>query len=293
MRKKYLFAILALAIISIPFFAFARGLVPCGGSSETPCTLCYIYVLAQNVMNFLMWQVTPIIAIFAFSWAGFKILISGPNPGLRSEGFGIMKKTLVGMFIVFSSWIIVNETLLFFSGTSTTDKVGGVLSSPWNAVKCVLPPAVLKGPAYDGPNAPTAQAQPRKDLAAAGIYANTNYCKDFDPPNQTTPCTTLAQLPQNAISGLKLLYSGCYSPGSPCVIRITGGTETIGHTTHGPGKPIVDVAMDTYLTSYIYGQVGGALNCRVQTVNGVDYQLCSTSKANYLNEINHWHIVFK
>ncbi len=161
MIKKIIILCLILAAIPVMTFAWNVGdpLVPCGTIvKSTPCTLCHLYTLAQNIMGFLMWQVVPIIAIFAFSWAGFKILISGDNPGLRSEGFGIMKKTLVGILIVFSSWIIINEVLLFFGGQQGTDaqgnKIGGVLSNPWNAVNCKLPPAPTvagfnNGPSYE------------------------------------------------------------------------------------------------------------------------------------------------
>lgn len=153
MRKKYLFSILTLVVISAPLLVFAKTsgtwaagdpLVWCGitrdstGKITDMCTLCGLYVLAQNIMGFLMWQATPIIAIFALSWAGFKILISGPNPGLRNEGFGIMKKTLIGVLIVFSSWIIINEVLLFFASPAGTTGPGTVLSNPWNAVNCRL-----------------------------------------------------------------------------------------------------------------------------------------------------------
>ena len=284
MRKKHLFIMLLVMILSVPLFAFSAGLVPCGGASETPCSLCHLYSLAQKIMDFLMWQAVPIIAIFAFSWAGFKILISGPNPGLRSEGFGIMKKTLVGIVIVFSSWIIINEMLLFFASPAGTTGAGTVLNNPWNAVNCSLPPAPeTKGSAYDGPGAPTEQAQPRTILSAAGINAKENYCQYFGPPNQTTLCTTLVQLPQRAITGLINLREGC-----ACEIYITGGTEVIGHVGHGPGIAKVDIRKNQTLDAYILS-IGGTSQTTtlgpLYTVNGV----------TYLDEIGnepHWHIAF-
>lgn len=166
-------------MLSAPLFASA-GLVTCGLSSqdvagtaaiEGMCTLCDLYVLAQKIVNFLMWQVTPIIAILAFSWAGFKILISGPNPGLRSEGFGIIKKTLVGIVIVFSSWIIINEVLLFFSGKSTADpNVGGtVLSLPWNDVNCSLSSTSSIAGFYNGPSTELSQLMSSLTVAVPEI----------------------------------------------------------------------------------------------------------------------------
>lgn len=274
-------------VLGIPLFVFAAGLVPC-----TACTLCDLYLLAQNIIDFLMWQATPIIAIFAFSWAGFKILISGPNPGLRSEGFGIMRKTLIGILIVFSSWIIINEVILFFSGTSKNAGIGGtVLANPWNKVDCALPatPPVTEGPAYDGPDAPAIQAQPRQTLAMAGINAKDNYCGYFD-YRQTTSCTTLVQLPNNAIQGLINLREGC-----ACTIFITGGTEKFGHDTHGPGIAVVDVQKNSVLDSYITQSFGPGT--QVFNANQVFLgTLYSGGGITYLDEVvvngqpAHWHI---
>jgi len=85
-----------------------------------------------------MWTIAPVIATFAIAWGGFKILISGASPGQRNEGIGIIKKTLTGLLIIFSAWIIINELLLFFasSQTSGTAQIRN-MPLPWNKVVCI------------------------------------------------------------------------------------------------------------------------------------------------------------
>jgi len=74
-----------------------------------------------------MWELAPVFAILSISWGGFKILISGANPGLRQEGIRIIKNTLYGLLIVFGAWIIIDTLLHFFA--NGTFRV-------WTDVKC-------------------------------------------------------------------------------------------------------------------------------------------------------------
>lgn len=128
-------------VVFAPFAAFADhgGLVPCGISAENtrasdaekaPCTLCHIFVLAEKIIDFLMWTAAPVLAVLGFTWGGFKILVSGANPGLRSDGIRIMKTVIVGLLIVFGAWIIVNELLQFFANRGHFDP------RPWTTIQC-------------------------------------------------------------------------------------------------------------------------------------------------------------
>ena len=81
----------------------------------------------------------------------------------------------------------------------------------------------------------------RTRLSDAGIYVRSSgNCTDQD----TSNCTSLANLPQSAITGLIETQKACSNynanSGAGC-ITVTGGTET-GHKSHGPNIPIVDIA---------------------------------------------------
>ncbi len=136
-RQKFLWGVLMMTVVLVPLFVFAWApgdpLVPCG-TSEHPesCSLCHIYVLAQNIIGFLMWVAAPVLAVLGFTWGGFKILVSGANPGLRADGFRIIKTVLWGLLIVFGAWIVVNELLQFFAR-------GGFQAIPWTEIQCRRP----------------------------------------------------------------------------------------------------------------------------------------------------------
>ncbi len=94
-------------------------------------------------------------------------------------------------------------------------------------------------------------------------------------------CTTLEGIPKYAIDDLaklKLL--------SGADIIVTGGTETAGHTNHGPGKAVVDLGLNPKLDSYI---VSNAVS-QSQSKEGTVYLMRDNTV--FLRESNHWHAVF-
>jgi type IV secretory pathway VirB2 component (pilin) len=130
--KKWMIGMAVLVMVLLPAFSQA-ALVPCGGEGN-PCRLCHIYVLAQNIIDFLMWDIAPALAILVVAWGGFNILIAGGDPGKKQYGRKAITTAIVGLLIVFGSWVIINEFLLFFSGQS--GNVARIFNNPWTDVKC-------------------------------------------------------------------------------------------------------------------------------------------------------------
>lgn len=304
MGKKTKFLILGVLVLMIaaPFFALSAGLVPCGDKGEPPCTLCSLFDLAQSIINWLTTIIAPAIAVLAFTVGGFKILMSGPNPGLRAEGIKAIRNGAIGLLIVFGAWIIVNELLLFAVGGTGTAKVTSF--APWSEITCIppVPPepepaAALMGGSLAG------EKEIRDQLFAAGIGVKTNYCVDFNtPPSGQQCCTTVAQLPTNAINSLIALKNACTSSG--CIVYVTGGTEQVCHASHGPGNAIVDLQLNNSLNAFIYAHAGGENNYtnipglgRRYTITGQpfagSYLLEYEDPKKVLNpKPTHWHVQF-
>ena len=112
------------------------------------------------------------------------------------------------------------------------------------------------------------------------ISVNKESCKI----NQKSDCTNIAGLPENAINELVDLTKKCN-----CNIIITGGTEEAQHETHGPGKPIVDLGKNSNLDSYIRKN---ALKTEIVEVQKARYKLYYVNGNKYLDEVDHWHVVF-
>lgn len=134
-----LLAVIATPLVSLAEYSAKKGLVPCGSTASGVeyCSLCHLYVLIQNILDFVMWYIAPVVAVLAIGIAGFKILISGANPGQRADGYKIIKTTITGLAIMFAAWVVMNEALLFFTSSQMTG-TATILTNPWNEVKCSL-----------------------------------------------------------------------------------------------------------------------------------------------------------
>lgn len=124
------------------------GLVPCGRSQDdrsTPedetrkCGTCDILILGSRVINFILFTVTPAIAVLLFLIAGFMILLGGANPGLVGSGKNIFKTTVYGLLLVFGAWMVTNTILKSIAGNSP-------FTEDWNKVVCAEPSAVAPPP---------------------------------------------------------------------------------------------------------------------------------------------------
>ncbi len=91
-----------------------------------------------------------------------------------------------------------------------------------------------------------AQAVQFLKQAGIGIWSS-GTCSD----QNNSHCTSLEGIPQSTINTLINIKNGCVAATPGCDVTVTGGTE-VGHETHGPGKPVVDLRYNQALATYIY-----------------------------------------
>ena len=127
------------------------GLVPCGKCSlvdvetdasgqyagggvptDIPCQLCHIFVLIKGLADFLLLRLVPVIAVLLLTVGGVMYLLSRGNSGQLTQAKNIMLATLVGLAIIFGSWMIVN-TLFMYIGLADWN---GNLKDAWFEVRC-------------------------------------------------------------------------------------------------------------------------------------------------------------
>ncbi len=99
------------------FINNGQGLVPCGisisqtGNAQTvlcPCRLGHLFVMLQKVFRFLLFMLAVPIAGLMVVVSGLLILLSGADPNLASLGKKIMLWSIVGLVVMFCSWLIIN-----------------------------------------------------------------------------------------------------------------------------------------------------------------------------------------
>lgn len=108
--------ILVFVNLFFPLISLAAGLVPCGGPGESPCQLCHLFVLLNNVLNFLIKKITFPIAVLMLVIAGLMYLgaIFEFLPGgfeTLSHAKKVLTSVVIGLGIIFFAWIFLN---LFF-----------------------------------------------------------------------------------------------------------------------------------------------------------------------------------
>ena len=97
-------------LLLLPFTAFAGGLVPSYCQAGCPCTLCDLYTLGHNIVDFLF-QIAASIAVLMIFWGGFLILTSRGNPGQIDKGKKALANTVIGALIAFLAWLGISALL--------------------------------------------------------------------------------------------------------------------------------------------------------------------------------------
>lgn len=104
-----------LATFLFSFFIFgqvqAAGLVPCGGTGESACQFCHIFVLINTILQKLLFVFVPVIAVLMLIFGGVMFFFAGANPRLFSQATGIIKSVVIGLVIIFAAWMIVNTVI--------------------------------------------------------------------------------------------------------------------------------------------------------------------------------------
>lgn len=231
-----------------------KGLVPCGGKGEKPCTPCDVLTLGQNLLNFIWWRLSIPLATLMLAYGGLLMIVPGfggeKSANTIEKGKKVLWNTVMGIAIIFFAWLAIDTIIKLVSQQSLgegktanlfpTEKFG-----PWNKLDCkAVGPSLTPGQTGQVPPiSPSAisfsERQRRDDLKLSGIEVNKNPCPEGKSFGQVTGgCTNVACLPDLAISRIKSINSTCGGN-----LQITGGCE-LGHTSHGPGKPIVDIGFN-------------------------------------------------
>lgn len=130
---------LLLAVIT-PALAYSASfpggqIVPCTGVMEgksstgetlTPCTVCHIAQVAQNVLNTGIY-IAVFLSGFLFAWAGLLYVTNITNPSGITKAKTLFGSVLIGLLIILAAWLVI-DTLM-----KTLTPNGGKFG-PWNEI---------------------------------------------------------------------------------------------------------------------------------------------------------------
>ncbi|MEA3296093.1 MAG: hypothetical protein U9Q27_03085 [Patescibacteria group bacterium] len=149
---KKIFLIIVLFSVLAPFQTASAGLVPCGCGADSAgcvcvsayedcacnheggvctCTLCHFFILFERIIEFVLFEMVPIISVLMLVVGGIYFFGAGGNPSMMETGKKIISSVVIGLIIIFSSWIIINS---FFSFIGVSEWTG--LEQGWWNIKC-------------------------------------------------------------------------------------------------------------------------------------------------------------
>jgi hypothetical protein len=135
--KKILLTLLLLALVLIPFQtqAICEGpLVPCGLSADSPntpginetdpCRICHLFALLDNILRFIITCLVPIVSVLMLTIGGVLFILSQfdvVSLDIFSKAKGTVTAVVVGLVIIFASWVFLN---LFLSTIGVAEWTG-------------------------------------------------------------------------------------------------------------------------------------------------------------------------
>lgn len=101
--NKIVIACLAFLLVAAPASA---DFVFCGKRGSEPCTINDLWSLVFLFANFLI-GMAGFVALFFVVWGGVRMLLSAGNPASFKDGKDTVRNALLGLVVVFLSYLIV------------------------------------------------------------------------------------------------------------------------------------------------------------------------------------------
>ena len=115
------------SLISITLLSFFPGiilaaLVPCGpGTAKENCEICDIFTLFNNIIEFVLQKVVPIIATLILVFSGLMFLDASGSPEKTQKVKSLITSVLLGLVIIYGAYLIIS---LFFTMIGVADWTG-------------------------------------------------------------------------------------------------------------------------------------------------------------------------
>jgi hypothetical protein len=136
MNKIFLPVILfcLLSIIFIPILAKADTgpIVQCGGTGQSACGISDFFSMLGRIYSFIVLDIATPLAVIALIIGGILMMISAGNPNLAGTGKKILYTAIIGLVLVFCSWLIIDFILkaIGYSGNWSSINTGGGAPPP-------------------------------------------------------------------------------------------------------------------------------------------------------------------
>lgn len=113
---------MGVVLMILPLMMFAQ-LVPCG-MGDSQCTLCHLWLLISNVINFILRDIVLPVSVIAIIIAGILFITAGGSESQIGQAKSVFTGVVWGIVIAFGAWLIVD--------TIMKSLASGEFSGAWN-----------------------------------------------------------------------------------------------------------------------------------------------------------------
>ena len=117
--KRIFLAIAALFLLAA-VGPVQAGVVPCGEPGN-PCQLCDVFVMIDNILDFILIKMVPVIAVLMLVVGGIMFFFAGADPGMLTKAKSLITSTIIGLVIIFAAFLIVGTVLSVLGLTGWTE----------------------------------------------------------------------------------------------------------------------------------------------------------------------------
>jgi hypothetical protein len=115
LMKKILLVFFATGFIFLPLISLADGIVPCSlaGEGDKPiCQFCHLFVLFDNLLDFLLFKIVPAVAVLMIAIGGFMYILayaggSEKGPQMISQAKQLFTSVAIGLVIIYSAFLFI------------------------------------------------------------------------------------------------------------------------------------------------------------------------------------------
>ena len=96
----------------------AAGLVPCGDTPDDPCTFNDFFAMVNTVINFVLYQIVPPIAIITIVIAAINLMTSSGDPSKLEQAKKTLIWIIIGLAVVYGAWTLVTGFVKALGGNT-------------------------------------------------------------------------------------------------------------------------------------------------------------------------------
>ena len=97
------------------------------------CTPCHLFVMIDGIIDFVLLKIVPPVATLILIFGGIALYQAGASPEKFNKARSILLSAIIGLVIIYTSWIVVSSTL---NAVGIADWVG--FGEGWFQIKCEM-----------------------------------------------------------------------------------------------------------------------------------------------------------